>query len=113
MRLRHLKYLAAYSIPTVVIVSMVLGGSYAFLAIGYVFVAVPFIELFTSGKTVNLSKLEEEVASKDKIYDFLLYALVPLHLFILIYFLLLASINMEMCTISIHYLIMLAKVWWD
>ncbi len=88
MRLRHLKYLAAYSIPTVVIVSMVLGGSYAFLAIGYVFVAVPFIELFTSGKTVNLSKLEEEVASKDKIYDFLLYALVPLHLFILIYFLL-------------------------
>ena len=67
MRLRHLKYLAAYSIPTVVIVSMVLGGSYAFLAIGYVFVAVPFIELFTSGKTVNLSKLEEEVASKDKI----------------------------------------------
>ena len=88
MGLRHLKYLTAFSIPIIVIISLILGGPYAFLAIGYVFIVVPLIELFTTGNTVNLTKLEEEVASKDRVYDFLLYGLVPLHVFILFYFLL-------------------------
>lgn len=86
MQLKYLKYLAAYSIPAVVYGALYLGGYFSFIAIGYVFVCVPFIELFTSGNSSNLSKIEEEVAAKDKIYDFLLYGLVPFHLALIGYF---------------------------
>ena len=91
MKIRHLKYLAAYSVPLVSLISLYLGGWYSYLAISYTFGLVPFLELFTSGSTVNMDKAEEEMAREDRFYDFLLYGLVPAQIFILGYFLMQVS----------------------
>ena len=48
---------------------------------------IPFLALFTKGSTRNLTSFEEDIAKKDRLYDFLLYGLVPIQYAILLYFL--------------------------
>jgi alkane 1-monooxygenase len=50
-------------------------------------VIIPFLELFTKGSQVNLNKIQEEIAKEDRLYDWLLYGLIPCQYIILIYFL--------------------------
>lgn len=87
MNFRWLKYAAAYSVPFMVILSLYLGGWYTFMALIYAFGLLPFLELFTKGSTKNMGQAEEELARHDRIFDWLLYGLVPTQLFILGYFL--------------------------
>jgi alkane 1-monooxygenase len=52
---------------------------------------IPLIELFTKGSTANLSKIEEELEKENKVYDWMLYGLVPLQFLIMVYFLMQVS----------------------
>ena len=87
MKLRWLKFTMAYITPIIVLVSLYSGNYGSYSAVVVLFVIIPFLELFTKGSTNNLDKIEEEIAKEDKVYDWLLYGLVPLQYIILICFL--------------------------
>ena len=87
MKFHRIKYLLAYLTPLVVIISIAGHGIWTYFSVFVLFGLLPFMELFTKGSTENLSAVEEEIAKKDKVYDLLLYGLVPVQYFILIFFL--------------------------
>ncbi|WP_421765489.1 alkane 1-monooxygenase [Ekhidna sp.] len=93
MRLKWLKYLAVYSVPLAVLCSIYFGGWFSYSAIIYAFGLIPFFELLTSGSIKNMDKAQEEIVRKDRVYDYLLYGLVPTQLFILGYFLFRISVG--------------------
>lgn len=78
MNTKVLKYLAVLQLPIVVIISFFSGGWWSWLAVFYTFGFIPIIELFISTDVKNMSKAEEEIAKKDKMYDYLVYMIVPL-----------------------------------
>lgn len=87
MNFHRLKYFLVYLTPLVVIISIASNGIWTYFAVFILFGLLPFLELFTKGSTENLSAVEEEIAKKDKIYDLLLYGLVPVQYAILVFFL--------------------------
>lgn len=87
MYFRRLKYILVFLTPLVVAISLVANEWYTFVAPLFLFGLLPFFELFTKGSTVNLTAVEEEIAKKDELYDYLLYALVPIQYVLLVYFL--------------------------
>lgn len=87
MYLRSLKYVLVYVIPLIVLLSLFSENYWSYSAVIFVFLVVPFIELFNCGTSKNLSEAEEKIAINDKTYDWLLYGLVPLQFTILLYFL--------------------------
>jgi len=97
MKLSYLKYLCAYLVPVMVLFSLYMGVFFSYGAVIFVFIIVPFIELFTSVDTSNMNKVEEAIAKDDQFYDYLLYLLVPFQFLILAYFLYRISIpNLEL-----------------
>jgi len=99
MPISKYKYLMVYTTPLVVIFSLLAGGLCSYSAVILLFGIIPIIELFTVGSTANLSEGEEEIASKDRIYDYILYGLVPLQYFILVLFLILIG-NEELTLVT-------------
>lgn len=87
MRFHALKYLLVYFTPLVVLFSIWSADIWSYSAVFFLFVILPFFELFSKGSTENLTELEEEMAKKDRAYDLLLYGLVPMQYIILGYFL--------------------------
>lgn len=87
MRLKSLKFCLAYTTPILVSWSIYSENLWSFSAIIFIFAIVPFFELFTKGSTQNLTKIEEEIAKEDPLYDWILFGLVPAQYFILGYFL--------------------------
>ena len=87
MNFRALKYLAVYITPALVIFSILAKGWWSYTAMIVLFGFILFIELFTSGTTKNLSEVEEEIIKKDRFYDYLIYALLPIHYTIMYLFL--------------------------
>ncbi len=86
-----MKFSLAYITPLIVLFSLYTENYGAYTAVFILFVMIPLIELFTKGSTDNLSKIEEELAKENKVYDWMLYGLVPLQYLILIYFLIQVS----------------------
>ena len=76
--MRPLKYLAAFQIPVVVWVSLLLPGWWSFLAVVHVYGLIPLLDQVLPQSEANLSAAEEEAARSDRLYDLLLYALVPI-----------------------------------
>jgi alkane 1-monooxygenase len=87
MKLRSLKYLFAYITPAVVLFSLYMENAWSFATVVLLFGVIPFIELFTDGSAKNLSAIEEAMAKEDRVYDWLLYGLVPCQVLLLFYFL--------------------------
>lgn len=87
MRFKSLKFCLAYTTPILVVGSIYSESLWSFSAIIFIFAIVPFFELFTKGSTQNLTKMEEEIAKEDPLYDWILFGLVPFQYFILGYFL--------------------------
>ena len=87
MSFRFLKYLFVYLTPLVVIISIFSTGWFTLIAVFVMFVFVPILELFLKGSKKNLATAEEEFVLQDKIYDFLLYSLVPIQYVIFAFFL--------------------------
>lgn len=80
-------YLFVYITPIVVLLSLSSTTYWSFFAVFFVFVLVPFFELFTKACNQNLNEEQEIIAAKNKFYDLILLGLVPLQYFILMYFL--------------------------
>ncbi|MGL3001414.1 alkane 1-monooxygenase [Flavobacterium sp. RSSB_23] len=80
-------YLFVYITPIVVLLSLSSTTYWSFFAVFFVFVLVPFLELFTKASNQNLNEEQEIIAAKNKFYDWILLGLVPLQYFILMYFL--------------------------
>ena len=87
MAIRYFKYASVYISIGVIMLSLILGGKWVFVAPIYVFGIIPLIELLFAGDMQNMDKAEEEIAKKDKIYDFNVWSVVPLQFAVMFYFL--------------------------
>lgn len=87
MKLQSLKYTFVYVTPLVVFISIASNNLWSYFAAFFLLGVLPIFELFTNGSTYNMSNIEEEIAKKDKVYDFMLYGLVPVQYALLIFFL--------------------------
>ena len=87
MQFRALKYIFVFVSPAVVIFSLYSAGLWSYFALVFTFLIIPACELLMKSSTTNMSNAEEEVAKNDKLYDYLLYTLVPLQFGILLFFL--------------------------
>lgn len=85
--MKYIKYLSILSLPFFVLISLYFGGFWSYATLLFFFGFVPSLELFTHGSVQNLSEIEEEVAKNDRVYDFILYTLVPFQFIMLFYFL--------------------------
>jgi alkane 1-monooxygenase len=91
--IRALKYLLVLSLPVAAGVSFYLDGIWTFTAMIYSFGVIPLIEIAVGTDHTNLKSAEKEILSKDRVYDMLLYAIVPVVIGMMIWFLI--SINQQ------------------
>lgn len=75
--MKDLKYLTAYSIPIVAIISLNLRGSWAFFTPVFAFVLIPIIEVILPVNADNLSPEEAESKKHNLFFDLLLYLNLP------------------------------------
>jgi alkane 1-monooxygenase len=87
MKVRYLKYLLAISLPLSVAISFNVEGWLTFLPAIYAFGLLPILELLSRPDPVNLTEAESEIRKNDRVYDYLLYAMVPIQYAILTWFL--------------------------
>lgn len=83
-----MKYLSVYITPFVVCFALYSSNLWSYFALVFVFVLVPLLDLFTQVDQSNLSATEEALAKTNRVYDWILYGLVPMQYFILVFFLL-------------------------
>ncbi|MBT8255599.1 MAG: alkane 1-monooxygenase [Bacteroidia bacterium] len=76
--MKDLKYLVAYTLPLVVILSLNFRGVWSFFTPVFAFVIIPIIETLLPEDSSNLSASEKENKSKNPIFDLLLYLNLPL-----------------------------------
>jgi len=81
-KLLPLKYSLAFSLFLVAYLSLSLPGYWTYALILYGYGIIPFLELFYKPNFSN----KEITLQQSKIYDYLLYAMLPLHFIALIYF---------------------------
>lgn len=86
-KLKAFKYLIIYLVPTVFLISILSKSNWSFFALFFVFGAIPLVELFTTGTEENFSPEEEKEENKNKIYDYIIWGLVPFQYVIVYYFL--------------------------
>jgi alkane 1-monooxygenase len=80
-------YLFVYCTPVIILISMMMGGCYTYLALGYVFCIVPIVEQLLGGQVGNLDEVASQIAAEDRGYDYILYSIVPIQLGLMGYFL--------------------------
>ncbi|MHA7056908.1 alkane 1-monooxygenase [Aquimarina sp. M1] len=83
--MKDLKYISAYSIPIVAFLSIWLQDIYTYLTPVYVFGLIPIIEVFTPSSEENLDDSIRLSKSRKKLFDWLLYANLPIIYCILFY----------------------------
>ena len=76
--MKDIKYLAAFSIPIVALIGLLLKGSFVYLTPFYAFVIIPVMELIFPVDVENLSSEESEGRLKRKVFDWLLYLNLPI-----------------------------------
>jgi alkane 1-monooxygenase len=86
-KLRALKYTYPFTIFVYVYFAFTYTGWLTFLPVIWSYAIIPLIELLIKPNQNNLEAAEEEIAKADKLYDYILYATVPLHYAALVYFL--------------------------
>jgi alkane 1-monooxygenase len=74
---RFLKYTLAFTLPLTVYWAFTHTGWHSWVPLLYIFGLIPLLELFISARPENLSAAEAELVARDRIYDGLLYAVVP------------------------------------
>lgn len=81
---RIFKYVAPFSLFFLAYLSFNSSGWYCWIPLIYIFVLVPLAELFISPDPTNLDAAEEQLAKANRIYDFILWLIVPAQ-FVLLY----------------------------
>ncbi|MFT4524562.1 MAG: alkane 1-monooxygenase [Bacteroidia bacterium] len=74
----HLKYLFVFSVVIIGFLGFVLQGPWTWALPIYAYGLVPFVEMLSKGSVKNMTKAEEAVAKESKMYDLLIYAIVPI-----------------------------------
>ncbi len=87
MNLKSLKYLSILTILIFVYLSFTMHGVWTFAVAIYAYILVPGLEFILPGKGTNMTNDEEIEALKDKTYDIMLYAMVPILFGVLVFFL--------------------------
>jgi len=82
---KDLKYLLAYSVPLSVLAGICLNGAFSYTSILYVFVFIPFVEIFSPQKQESFTENEVNNRLKNKLFDWLLYLNVPIVYALLFY----------------------------
>lgn len=98
MKWKVFKYFAAYLTPVSVFLALYSENYLAFSTIILMFIILPFIELFTNGNQINMNEVEEKVALEDRLYDWIVFSIVPIQYFLLAYFLI--QISNEQATLT-------------
>jgi alkane 1-monooxygenase len=78
MFIRRFKYLSPCLLYFGAITAFLSHGFAVWLPLIYAWVLIPALELFIRPDESNLSEAEEELAKRDKWYDYMLYLIVPL-----------------------------------
>lgn len=86
MNIRFLKYAIVFIIPATAFYSINASGWWTFSTAVLVYGLLPLFELFFQADTENLEAAEEELVANDRVYDFLLYLVVPVQFALLLYF---------------------------
>ena len=73
MTIRVFKYLSPISIYLLAILAFSMNGWFTWLPMLYAWVLLPFIELFMKPDESNMEAAEEELARKNRWYDYMLY----------------------------------------
>lgn len=73
-----LKYLAPFLIYVGALVAFFSTGWVVFIPLIYAWVVIPLLELLIKPDPSNMDQSQEELARKNRIYDFFLYLVVPL-----------------------------------
>ncbi len=76
--MKDLKYLVAYTIPVVVILSLSLRGLWSFFTPVFAFVLIPIIETALPVNSTNLSEAQQKNKEANILFDLLLYLNLPL-----------------------------------
>ena len=87
MNWRALKYLSVVELPITAVIAFTCHGLWTFSPVIFGFVIVPIAELIIGTRKANLTEIEKEIASNDRIYDFILYLVLPIQLALMIWFL--------------------------
>lgn len=85
-RLKIIKYLFVLTAPAVGFLGFYFKGPWTWALPIYAYGLVPLVELLNRGSVKNMSEMEEEVAKKDRLYDYIIYSMVPLQWTMFIYF---------------------------
>ncbi|HEY1021464.1 MAG TPA: alkane 1-monooxygenase [Flavisolibacter sp.] len=92
MSLRVFKYLSPCLLYYGALLSFSAQGFVVWIPVLYSWVLIPLLELLIQPDPVNLSAAEEELAKKNRWYDYMLYLIVPLQYLALFLFLYNASL---------------------
>lgn len=76
--MKDLKYLAAFSIPSIAILGLALRGHWVWATPVFAFVLIPILELLFPVDTDNLSREEASTKLRRRLFDWLLYLNLPL-----------------------------------
>lgn len=87
MHIRTFKYASPFLIYIAALFSFNSQGWVVWIPVIYAWIFIPAAELFVKPDQNNLSGAEEELARDNKVYDLLLYAIVPLQYIALVCFL--------------------------
>lgn len=80
------KYLFAFLMPCLALISVSTHGIWTYLAFLFTFGVVPLVEAIHKGTSENLTEIEESIAQSNLFYDFLVYLNVPVQYLLLILF---------------------------
>ena len=93
MKIRALKYLGVLVSPIIIFICLNMGGWYTWSGINYAFVLVPILDAVLPSSQANMTKVEEDMVKKDRIYDYMVYMIVPIQYFLVFYSLWVLSNN--------------------
>lgn len=85
MQVRALQYIGVFVSAIVIFICLNLGGWFTWGALVYAFVLVPILDALIPSSTKNMTKIEEEIAKKSRIYDYLVYLVVPVQYFLVFF----------------------------
>jgi alkane 1-monooxygenase len=78
MHARSLKYISPLLVYALAVIALTQHGIYCWPAIIYAWIFIPVAELFIKPDASNMNAVEEELAKKDRVYDWMLYLAVIL-----------------------------------
>jgi alkane 1-monooxygenase len=87
MKFKALKYTLPIIVYSIAFYGFTGSGVRGWILLITLFGVLPLAELFLKGNTKNFNDAEAELAKKDRMYDYVLYLIVPLQYLALVYFL--------------------------